>query len=406
MLLDELDERVARLLHGNGALHNLLSNVEIDLAWRASHIAKVSVCHLAGAVDDAAHDCNGHAWEVARLCGDLSSDGLQVEERAAARGARDELGLCVTHARALEHGKAQRPKVDRRGGRVDHDAIAEAIHEESSQVHAHADGERVRVGDLVEVAHEDDGRVCLGPREHLEDAARRVHGREALGRLHEGEHRVEAAEAEQRLVRFCPVHAHREAQSARRQLGLLHAALGDGGEVHHGNRPRDGRCLEGGRVGKDPNARALEAADGEACLLVVCGRHVREDNRIYSGDVLEGEAHGELAAQGRVELLGSAELFGAHTHEHRAIAVEKRAHVKVTVALALLRELAAPAAVALKVARGFLKLSNPCGRSRHGGKATAGKCLAGHHLELRVLSEGHAHGVAQAVLEQRPNADG
>eukprot|EP00965_Chrysotila_dentata_P236446 6201318-Pleurochrysis_carterae.AAC.1 len=51
----------ARLLVGDGAAHDLLADVEVDLARRAADVAKVGVGHLARAVDDAAHDRDRHA---------------------------------------------------------------------------------------------------------------------------------------------------------------------------------------------------------------------------------------------------------------------------------------------------------------------------------------------------------
>ena len=61
VLLDELHERVAGLLVRDRLLHDFLPDVQVDLAGRAPHVPKVGVGHLARAVDDAAHDRDGHA---------------------------------------------------------------------------------------------------------------------------------------------------------------------------------------------------------------------------------------------------------------------------------------------------------------------------------------------------------
>ena len=59
--LDELHQRVAGALHGDGALDHLLAHVQVDLAGGAADVAEVRVRHLAGAVHDAPHDRDGHA---------------------------------------------------------------------------------------------------------------------------------------------------------------------------------------------------------------------------------------------------------------------------------------------------------------------------------------------------------
>jgi hypothetical protein len=43
---------------GDAALHHLLAHIQINLAWRTAHVAKVSICHLSRAINDATHDGN------------------------------------------------------------------------------------------------------------------------------------------------------------------------------------------------------------------------------------------------------------------------------------------------------------------------------------------------------------
>lgn len=81
----------------------LLANIQVDEAWAASDVAEVSVGHLSWAIDDAAHDGDGDAWQVASAHPDLLSDLLEVEEGAPAAGAGHILCLCVPHAGALPH---------------------------------------------------------------------------------------------------------------------------------------------------------------------------------------------------------------------------------------------------------------------------------------------------------------
>eukprot|EP00955_Chlamydomonas_euryale_P022496 237733-Chlamydomonas_euryale.AAC.2 len=98
VVLDQLHQRVGCAHHRDAALHHLLAHIQINLAGRAAHVAKISVRHLSGAVNNAAHDRNRNAGQVARLGADLLRDVLQVKERAATRGARDVLRLGVAHA--------------------------------------------------------------------------------------------------------------------------------------------------------------------------------------------------------------------------------------------------------------------------------------------------------------------
>ena len=67
----------------------------------SEHAPEVGISHLAGPVDDAAHDRDGHAWEVPRPGADLLGDLLQVEQRAPAAGTGHVLRLGVAHPRSL-----------------------------------------------------------------------------------------------------------------------------------------------------------------------------------------------------------------------------------------------------------------------------------------------------------------
>src|ERR1017187_8588966 len=90
---DEVHQAVNGFRFGYVELHGCLADVEVDLARRAADIAEVRVRHFARAVHNAAHNRNLDALEMFGACLDAAGDGLQVEKRAAARGASYVIGL-------------------------------------------------------------------------------------------------------------------------------------------------------------------------------------------------------------------------------------------------------------------------------------------------------------------------
>ena len=58
---------------------------------------KVSVCHLSGAIDYAAHDGNGHTGQMPSALPYLVCHLLQVKERAPTARARHIVGFGVAH---------------------------------------------------------------------------------------------------------------------------------------------------------------------------------------------------------------------------------------------------------------------------------------------------------------------
>src|SRR6478736_2143992 len=99
---DQRDQTAIRLGLRNVVLDTVFTHVEVDLARRAADVAEVRVGHLARAVHDAAHDGDLYALEVAGLRADALRGRLQVEQRATAARAGDELGLRDTFAGALQ----------------------------------------------------------------------------------------------------------------------------------------------------------------------------------------------------------------------------------------------------------------------------------------------------------------
>ena len=135
VVLDELDELIARRVVVDAPLHHLLSDVEVNLAGGAAHVAKVGIRHLARAVHDAAHDRDGHAGEVPGARGNSRGHLLQVEQSAAAGRARHVLSLRVAHARTLEEAeRGAADVIELRGGVLDEHAVAEAVAEQAANL--------------------------------------------------------------------------------------------------------------------------------------------------------------------------------------------------------------------------------------------------------------------------------
>ena len=128
-------------LLGYVALHALLAAVEADLAGAGAHVAVVGVGHLAGAVDDAAHDGYLEALHLAGGRLDARYGGAQVVEGAPAARATDILRAADPLARGLEDRELEREHSGGRhavglgGLRVEEaEAIDEAVEEQRTRV--------------------------------------------------------------------------------------------------------------------------------------------------------------------------------------------------------------------------------------------------------------------------------
>ena len=118
---------------GDAFFDHFLAHVQVDVAGRAADIAEVGIGHFAGAVDDAAHDRDLDALEVAGARGDALGRALQVEQRAAARWAGDEFGLRDAHAGGLQDAEQQARAVFSRSRRGQADAVAEAVAQQRAE---------------------------------------------------------------------------------------------------------------------------------------------------------------------------------------------------------------------------------------------------------------------------------
>ena len=106
------------------------ADVEIDFAGRAADVAKIRVGHFAGAVDDAAHDGDFHAFEMLRARFDARGDGLQIEQRAPADWAGDVIGLETAATRRLQNIVGQPQDWPAAGFAANQNRVANAVGQE------------------------------------------------------------------------------------------------------------------------------------------------------------------------------------------------------------------------------------------------------------------------------------
>ena len=106
------------------------------LPGATAHIAVIGVGHFARAVDYAAHNANFDAFEVVGVAANQGGGFLQVEQGAPARWAGYVFGFGDAGARGLQdaEGRAGKGVVVYLFGCVEPQAVAEAIHEQSSAV--------------------------------------------------------------------------------------------------------------------------------------------------------------------------------------------------------------------------------------------------------------------------------
>ena len=111
-----------------------LADVEVHLAGRAADVAEIGVGHFAGAVDDAAHDGDFDALEVVGRLADFRRGGLQVEERAAAGGTGDVVGLEDAVADRLQDVEGEADAGAGARLAADEDGVADAVAEQRADV--------------------------------------------------------------------------------------------------------------------------------------------------------------------------------------------------------------------------------------------------------------------------------
>mmetsp|Transcript_8626 Transcript_8626/g.24210 ORF Transcript_8626/g.24210 Transcript_8626/m.24210 type:complete len:641 (+) Transcript_8626:437-2359(+) len=345
---------------------------------------------------------------------DLGGGLLQIEQSAAARRARNELGLGVAHAASLQEGEG-RPsdEVDREGGGVadllHEDAVPGTVGQEGADLHAHLEGELVGFGGVGLEVVDDGGGNVLGL-ENLKDAAGGVEVGKVVGNAEQDEGGVEVPDLLELVLRLGSVDGDGEADGAGGQSPVLGNGIR---ELHEGDGVGEGILLQllGGH--DDAHVDLGQSAEGGAGGGVVGGGDFAEEDGIGGGDVLEGHADGGLAPELLVQVLDVLllEHVGGDGGDDAAVLVEDAADVD-GVGLPLLGEGPLPAGEGGDVAGVGV---GGDGRLPLGGLGVAvgqpvggdlGEAVARLVLELGILGEGNADRVAEAVGEEGSDADG
>src|SRR5580692_10224414 len=98
-------EQVDQLFHRDSAVdrpfYDILAFIECNLTWSAAYIAEIGVCHFPGAVDDATHDSDLHAFQVVGHAPDLFRRFLEIEQGPATGGTGNVFGLANAGAGRL-----------------------------------------------------------------------------------------------------------------------------------------------------------------------------------------------------------------------------------------------------------------------------------------------------------------
>ena len=204
MLADEVHEAVHGIGFGDVELDGGLADVEVDLAGRAAHVAEVRVRHLAGAVHDAAHDGDLHAFEVLGAGLDARGDGLEVEERAPAARAGHVVGLEAAATGGLEDvvGEAQAHAGTTLA--THENGVTNAIGEEGADVHGGAEEGDFRFEDgrpETQAVLQQDRIAAAEAVELRDEQAEGGDGREVHAILHGDELRVAIDVLDAQLLR-------------------------------------------------------------------------------------------------------------------------------------------------------------------------------------------------------------
>ena len=131
---DEVYEAIDGLGLGDVEFYGCLADIEVDLARGATDIAEVGVGHFAGAVYDAAHDGDFHAFEVAGGCFDSRGGCLEVEKGAAAAWAGDIVGFENADPSGLEGVVGYAERLARSSVALHEHGIADAVAEKRADI--------------------------------------------------------------------------------------------------------------------------------------------------------------------------------------------------------------------------------------------------------------------------------
>mmetsp|Transcript_39009 Transcript_39009/g.65555 ORF Transcript_39009/g.65555 Transcript_39009/m.65555 type:complete len:205 (+) Transcript_39009:254-868(+) len=202
---------------------------------------------------------------------------------------------------------------------LEHDAVTEPVHQQGARARPALDHHLVRVLRGQELHVVDHGDSDFSLLEHIEDAAGGVH---ALlnGRVDEEHHSPGGFQDLNLFSRLGPVAHHRHPLGARGQVNL---ALGRSEvlEAHNCHGARQRVLLQLAKGGQHAHIDVLQPLDVPAALLVIHTGHLRQEDAVRGGDVLERHPNHKLARQLLVQALPLLEVFQRHHREDGPIAM-------------------------------------------------------------------------------------
>ena len=134
MFPDEIGEAADGFRFRNIEFHGGLADVEVDLVRGTADVAEIGVRHFAGTVDDATHDGNSNALEMAGGGADFLCGVLEIEQGAAAAWAGDVVGLEDAGAGGLQDVVGEPQRLAGCRFATDEDRIADAVTQQRADV--------------------------------------------------------------------------------------------------------------------------------------------------------------------------------------------------------------------------------------------------------------------------------
>ena len=134
VLADEILQPVHGFGLGDVELHGLLAHVEVHFSRCSADVAEVGVRHFAGAIYDATHDGDLHAFEMIGARLDARGDGLEIEKGAPTGRAGDVVSLENARPGGLQDIVGQAHRLSRRGFALHEDRVADAVAEQCADV--------------------------------------------------------------------------------------------------------------------------------------------------------------------------------------------------------------------------------------------------------------------------------
>src|SRR5213082_1040687 len=130
MLAHQLHEPVHGFGFGDVEFYRRLADVEVYFPGRAADVAEIRVGHFSGTIHNATHDGDLHALEMLRPLFDARGDGLEIEQRPAARWTGNVIGFETATTRGLQNVIRQPKRLTRTRLTSNQNRVADAVREQ------------------------------------------------------------------------------------------------------------------------------------------------------------------------------------------------------------------------------------------------------------------------------------